>query len=152
MASFKGEYEHTVDAKGRVSFPAKLRKNVHPLAQDRFTIVKGLERCLYLYPQDRWEEVEQRLAKINPFQKKGRTVIRNFLRSADDLSLDNQNRISLPQSLSAWAGIDGRVVFIGSGERIEIWSPDELTKLDEEMDFDTYQQLFEQVMGNEALE
>lgn len=149
MAYFKGEYEHSVDAKGRVSFPSRLRKYLNPEAGDRFTILRGLEQCLYLYPQDHWEKVESRLARINSFQKTGRTVIRNFLRSADDLTLDNQNRLALPPSLTDWAEIGNKVVFLGSGDRIELWAPQVLEQMDSELDFQTYQELFEKVMGDD---
>lgn len=149
MPSFKGQYEHSVDNKGRVAFPAKLRKLVNPEAQDKFTILRGLEPCLYLYPQDRWEQVENRLSKINSFALKGRTVIRNFLRYADDLSLDKQNRISLPAHLMEYSTIDSAAIFIGSGDRIEIWSPDKLTEADSDLSQEYYQELFEQVMGDE---
>lgn len=151
MPSFKGEYEHSVDNKGRVSFPAKLRKAVNPAAQDRFTILKGLEHCLYLYPEDRWNAVEDQLSSINQFTKKGRTVVRNFLRSAEDLSLDKQNRLGLPSSLMEWAGIDEKAVFIGSGDRVEIWSPEKLAEEDENLSMEDYQELFESVMGNVEL-
>lgn len=148
MSSFKGEYEHSVDNKGRASFPAKLRKYVNPLAQDRFTILKGLERCLYLYPMDEWEKVEKKMSKINSFTKQGRTVIRNFLRTADDIELDNQNRIALPAKLMEWSGITTKVIFIGSGERIELWSPEALAEEDNNLNFESYQELFEKVMGD----
>lgn len=146
VASFKGEYDNAVDNKGRVCFPAKLRKFLTPAAQERFTILRGLERCLYLYPEDQWSIVEDKLARVNSFSKKGRTVMRHFLRTAEDVTLDNQNRIALPSKLKEWSGIDDRAIFIGSGERIEIWSPDNLAAEDEEMDFESYQELFESVM------
>jgi len=149
VPSFKGQYEHSVDNKGRVAFPAKLRKTVSPAAQDRFTILRGLEPCLYLYPQDRWELVEEKLSKINNFSRKGRTVIRNFLRFAEDLVLDKQNRLSLPSHLMEFSEIDSTAIFIGSGERIEIWSPEKLDQIDNELSFESYQELFEQVMGGD---
>ncbi|MCH8567875.1 MAG: division/cell wall cluster transcriptional repressor MraZ [Balneolales bacterium] len=146
MASFKGEYDNAVDNKGRVCFPARLRKYLSPAAQERFTILKGLEKCLYLYPEDRWMEVEAKLERVNSFTKKGRTVVRHFLRSAEDLSLDNQNRIAIPAKLREWAGINDKAIFIGSGDRIEVWSPDHLSEEDEQLDFESYQELFESVM------
>jgi MraZ protein len=148
VPSFKGEYEHSVDEKGRVAFPAKLRKALSPEAQEKFTLLRGLEPCLYLYPLDEWEKVENRLSKINSFTKEGRTVKRNFLRSAEDLVLDKQNRIPLPSQLMEWAGIDSRAIFIGSGERIEIWSPEKLDETDSGLSFESYQELFERVMGD----
>ena len=149
MPSFKGQYEHSVDKKGRVSFPAKLRKSLNPQAQENFTILRGLEPCLYIYPQDEWQKVEDQLSQINSFTKEGRTVKRNFLRFAEDLSLDNQNRIPLPSTLTDWAGIDGKAVFIGSGERIEVWAPEQLDEVDSELSFESYQELFERVMGDD---
>lgn len=149
MPSFKGEYEHSVDNKGRVAFPAKLRKNLAPEAQEKFTLLRGLEPCLYLYPQDEWERVEEKLSQINSFSRQGRTVKRNFLRFAEDLVLDKQNRISLPSHLMDWSGIQDSAIFIGSGERIEIWSPVKLDQVDSELSFESYQELFEQVMGDQ---
>jgi MraZ protein len=148
MPSFKGQYEHSVDSKGRVSFPAKLRKSLNPEAQERFTILRGLEPCLYIYPSDEWQKVEDMLSGISSFTKEGSTVKRNFLRFAEDLILDKQNRIPLSASLSEWAGIDGKAVFIGSGERIEVWAPDRLEAVDSELSFESYQELFERVMSD----
>jgi len=148
VPSFKGEYEHSVDDKGRVAFPAKLRKALSSEAQERFTLLRGLEPCLYLYPQDEWEKVENKLSGINSFTKEGRTVKRNFLRFAEDLVLDKQNRIPLPSHLMEWAGIDSRAIFIGSGERIEVWSPEKLDETDADLSFESYQELFERVMGD----
>ncbi len=152
MPSFKGEYEHSVDAKGRVAFPAKLRKALSPEAQENFTLLRGLEPCLYLYPRDEWEIVETKLQKINSFTKEGRTVKRNFLRFAEDLTLDKQNRIPLPSHLMEWAGIENSAIFIGSGERIEVWSPQKLEEVDANLSFESYQELFEKVMSEEDLE
>lgn len=151
MPSFKGEYEHSIDNKGRVSFPAKLRKAVNPEAQDRFTILRGLEKCLYLYPEDKWQKVEQQLSEINSYSRKGRTVIRTFLRSAHDISLDNQNRIALPARLTEWAEINDKAVFIGSIDRVEIWDPAQLAKVDADLSMEDYQELFENVMADVQL-
>jgi MraZ protein len=149
VATFKGEYDHSVDSKGRVSFPARLRKYMDPAAQEKFTILRGLEKCLYLYPEDRWINVEEKLLSKNQFSSRNRKVIRNFLRTADDVSLDNQNRIALPSKLMDFAGITARAIFIGSGDRIEIWSPEALEEEDGNLDFASYQDLFEEVMGGE---
>lgn len=152
MPSFKGEYEHSVDAKGRVAFPAKLRKALAPEAQESFTLLRGLEPCLYLYPKDEWANVERKLSRINSFTKEGRTVKRNFLRFAEDLTLDKQNRIPLPSHLMEWSGIEKSAIFIGSGERIELWSPEKLDEVDANLSFESYQELFEQVMGGQEPE
>ncbi len=152
MASFKGEYDHSVDKKGRVSFPAKLRKYMDPEAGERFTILRGQEPCLLLYPENRWMEVESKLEKVNTFAKRGRIVVRNFLRTAEDLSLDSHNRIALPAKLMEYAGISERAIFIGAGDKVEIWSPGKLDEEDQGLDSDTYEALFEEVMGREDFE
>lgn len=150
MPSFKGQYEHSVDNKGRVAFPAKLRKLVSPTAQDQFTILRGQESCLYLYPQNHWEKVEEKLSQVNSFTRDGRTVIRNFLRFAEDVSLDKQNRISLPSHLMEYSGIGTTALFIGMVDRIEIWSPDKLNDFDSDLSDEYFHELFEKVMGDES--
>lgn len=148
MSSFKGEFEHSVDNKGRISFPAKLRKTLSPEASESFVIVRGIEPCLYLYPYDRWEKVEDRLTNINEFKKTGRRLFRHLLRTADDLHLDNQNRIALPSRLMEYAGIDDRAVFLGAGDRIEIWSPDKLAEEDASFTDEDFEELFEELFDN----
>lgn len=152
MPSFKGEFEHSVDNKGRVAFPAKLRKALSPQANEQFTILRGLEPCLYLYPGDEWEKVEEKLSEISSFNSRGRTVKRNFLRYAEDLSLDKQNRIPIPSHLKEYAGINGTAVFIGNGEMIEVWSPELLKEIDSNLNMDAYQDMFEEVMSGKKPE
>jgi len=147
LHSFKGQYEHSIDAKGRIAFPAKMRKLLSPDAQERFVIVRGLETCLYLYPENEWHEVENALSKANNFTRAGRIAKRNFLRYAEDAALDKQHRIALPTEHMSYAQIDGKALFIGMGQYIEIWSPDILAKVDEELDADAFEAIFEQVMG-----
>ena len=147
MHTFKGQYEHSIDEKGRISFPAKMRKVLTPSAQDRFVIVRGLENCLYLYPENEWSNVEQALSKANNFTRSGRIAKRNFLRYAEDVSLDKQNRIAIPTDHSTYAGISSKAVFIGMGQYIEIWSPEKLNEADENLDADAFEEIFEQVMG-----
>lgn len=148
MPSFKGEYEHSIDEKGRVAFPAKLRKALQPEAQERFTLLRGIEPCIYLYPDNEWSLVEDKLSGINSFTKDGRLVKRTFLRYAEDISLDKQHRVPIPSHLLEYAGITSKAIFIGSGERIEIWSPEKLEQADEGLSFESYEELFERVMGD----
>ena len=148
MPSFKGQYEHSVDAKGRVAFPAKLRKSLNPEANERFTMVRGQEPCLYLYPEDEWQNVEEKLSRINNFSKAGRIAKRNFLRYAEDVALDKQNRIALPADHSGYASISSKAVFLGMGEYIEVWDPEKLKAADENLDSEAFEEIFEQVMGD----
>lgn len=148
MPNFKGTYEHSIDSKGRMSFPAKLRKYLDPAHQDNFTVLRGIQRCLYLYPEDRWLAVEEKLAKISNLTLDGANVVRNFLRNAEDITLDNHNRLALPATLSQWAGIQQKVTIIGVGDRLELWSPEQLQVVDDSLPEDEYAKLFERVMGD----
>jgi len=150
VSSFKGQYEHSIDDKGRVAFPAKLRKNLNPDAQERFTIVRGQsEECLYLYPENEWQAVEEKLSKVNSFSKKGRLVKRYLLRFAEDLSLDKQNRIALPSDHMDYSAIESKVIFIGMGEHIEVWSPSKLQEADANVTAESIEDIFEQVLGGD---
>ena len=148
MHSFKGQYEHSIDAKGRIAFPAKMRKVLSPDAQERFVVVRGLETCLYLYPDNEWRDVENALSKANNFTRTGRIAKRNFLRYAEDAVLDKQHRLALPYEHTNYAQINGKAIFIGMGQYIEIWSPDVLAKIDADLDPDAFEAIFEQVMGD----
>ena len=148
LHSFKGQYEHSIDAKGRIAFPAKMRKMLSPDAQERFVVVRGLETCLYLYPITEWYEVENYLSKANNFTRTGRIAKRNFLRYAEDAVLDKQHRLALPYEHTNYAQINGKAIFIGMGQYIEIWSPDVLAKIDADLDPDAFEAIFEQVMGD----
>lgn len=150
MHSFKGQYEHSIDEKGRISFPAKMRKVLSPSAQDRFVIVRGLEGCLYLYPDNEWQNVEQALLQANNFTRSGRIAKRNFLRYAEDVVLDKQNRVAIPSDHLTFAGISSKAIFLGMGQYIEIWSPEALNEADENLDADAFEEIFEQVMGGGA--
>jgi len=110
-------------------------------------VVRGLETCLYLYPENEWRDVEDALSKANNFTRAGRIAKRNFLRYAEDAALDKQHRIALPTEHTKYAQIDGKAIFIGMGQYIEIWSPDVLEKVDADLDPDTFEAIFEQVMG-----
>ena len=148
LHSFKGQYEHSIDAKGRIAFPAKMRKVLSPDAQERFVVVRGLETCLYLYPDNEWCDVENALSKANNFTRTGRIAKRNFLRYAEDAVLDKQHRLALPYEHTNYAQINGKAVFIGMGQYIEIWSPHVLAKIDADLDPDTFEAIFEQLMGD----
>lgn len=146
MISFKGEYEHSLDSKGRVSLPAKMRKALEDTVP-KFTLTYGLDKCLYLYPHDHWKEFEDKLSRLNSFKRNDRMAIRFFLKNAEDLELDGQNRISIPSKHLSFAGMDDRIVFIGSGERIELWSPTELDQLMDAWSPEALQSNVERVLG-----
>ena len=123
MSSFKGRYSYSVDNKGRIALPAKLRKSVSPTANDMFIITRGFEQCLFLYPQDEWNRLEDSIRSLSPSNPQHRFFVRTLLQWSSDCQLDSQARISIPQELQKFAGIENEVLILGVLERIEIWNP-----------------------------
>lgn len=118
---FSGEYQHSVDAKGRMIVPSKFRE----LLGESFMVTRGLDNCLFVYPKEAWEAFTQKL-KQRPFQtQNARQFVRFFLSGAVECELDKQGRILLPQNLRAYAGIMKDVSVIGVGERAEIWDSEQ---------------------------
>jgi len=114
---FIGEYQHTIDQKGRLAVPAKFRAK---LAQGA-VVTRGLDRCLFLYPKDEWDRLAKKLAELPISQKDSRAFVRLMLAGAMDLEIDKQGRVNLPNYLRDYAKIKNEVVVAGLYSRIEIW-------------------------------
>ncbi|MEQ9103398.1 MAG: division/cell wall cluster transcriptional repressor MraZ [Rhodothermales bacterium] len=147
MARFKGQAEYSVDSKGRVAIPAKMRNALSPEANQTFTLTKGFEKCIYLYPLDEWKVREEQFAALNTYQKEARHLVRMILMWAEEVSLDGQGRVSLPKALAEYAGIGEKALIIGAMERIELWDPDAFARYLEESPTDP-EELAERVMGS----
>jgi MraZ protein len=143
---FKGQAEYSVDSKGRVSIPAKMRGVLNPEAQNTFTITRGFEECIFLYPLDQWAEIEEAIGALNMFNPDARTFVRAIMMWADEATLDGQGRVTISRPLLDFADVDGRALIIGAFDHIEIWDPD---RFDEYMDQqpDDYETLAERVMN-----
>lgn len=115
---FIGEYEHNVDAKGRMIMPAKLREDIG----DKFIITKGLDGCLFAYSQTEWANFEEKLKALPLAQKNARNFVRFFLSGAVECEIDKQGRFLIPANLREHALLDKEVVIIGVGTRLEIWN------------------------------
>ncbi|MBQ0042766.1 MAG: division/cell wall cluster transcriptional repressor MraZ [Lachnospiraceae bacterium] len=115
---YTGEYNHTIDAKGRMTFPAKIRESLG----EGFVITKGLDGCLFVFDKEGWKELTEKLAALPLTDKGARQFTRFFLAGAADAEVDKQGRILLPMNLRSFAGIEKDVVLIGVGNRAEIWS------------------------------
>ena len=113
-----GEYNHTIDAKGRLIVPAKFRE----VLGDEFVVTKGLDNCLFVYPNDEWTRFEEKLKSLPLTNKNARQFTRFFLAGAAACEVDNQGRILLPQVLREFASLEKDVVLVGVASRIEIWS------------------------------
>jgi MraZ protein len=120
MGRFRGQYNYSVDAKGRVNIPAKFRKALNPAADETFVICLGPDKCLQAYPQDTWEEYEDKLDAMPPSRLSFK-VRRQIYNSVTDSHLDAQGRISLSQYQMDTADIKKNVTLVGHRGYIEIW-------------------------------
>jgi MraZ protein len=115
---FMGEYQHTIDEKGRVIIPSKFRDDLG----QTFVLTRGLDQCVFGYPMEEWKLLEQKL-KALPFTKKdARAFSRFFFSGAAECQLDKQGRVNISQPLREYAQLDKDCVVIGVSSRIEIWS------------------------------
>ncbi|PIT90519.1 MAG: cell division/cell wall cluster transcriptional repressor MraZ [Candidatus Komeilibacteria bacterium CG10_big_fil_rev_8_21_14_0_10_41_13] len=114
---FIGEYQHTIDEKGRLAIPAKFRARLNKGA----VVTRGLDNCLFLYPKEEWLKLADKLAKLPISQSKNRAFSRLMLAGAMDVSLDKQGRVVLPDYLRQYADIQKKSVIAGLYNRLEIW-------------------------------
>ena len=115
---FLGEYSHSIDTKNRLIVPAKFREELG----ENFVVTKGLDGCLYIYPQKEWEDFEEKLSSLPMGKSDIRKMVRFFLSSASQAEFDKQGRILIPATHREYAGLDKEVIFAGVGKKIEIWS------------------------------
>lgn len=120
---FMGEYNHTVDAKGRLIVPSRFREQLG----DEFVVTKGLDGCLFVYENTDWKELEEKLKNLPLTNANARKITRFFLAGATLCEVDKQGRILLPSVLREFAGIEKDAVMVGVGNRIEIWSKESWT-------------------------
>ena len=118
MHMFMGEYNHTIDAKGRLIIPSKFRE----ILGDAFVVTKGLDGCLFVYDNEEWKRFEEKLRSLPITNKEARQFVRFFLAGATEAEVDKQGRILIPNVLREFAEITKDVVLVGVGSRIEIWS------------------------------
>ena len=120
MHMFMGEYNHTIDAKGRLIIPSKFREALG----DEFVVTKGLDGCLFVFDNSEWQAFEAKLRSLPMIDKEARQFTRYFLAGAASLEVDKQGRILLPAVLREFADITKDAVLVGVGNRVEIWSKD----------------------------
>ena len=114
---FMGEYNHTVDAKGRLIVPSKFREQLG----EEFVVTKGLDGCLFVYDNEEWKALEEKLKSLPLTNTNARKFNRFFLAGASSCEVDKQGRILLPAVLREFAGLEKEVVSVGVLKRIEIW-------------------------------
>lgn len=117
---FLGEYQHSLDNKGRLTLPARFRADLG----DAFVATKGMDNCLFIYPLSEWKVIEQKMRTLPITSSDARAFVRFFLSGASECELDNQGRVVIASNLREYAGIDKDVTVIGVGTRVEVWARD----------------------------
>ena len=147
MAGFLGEYEATIDAKGRFLLPGGLKKQM-PEEANTIVISRGFEKCLLLYPLKTWEAIEEKIKKLNDFNPKVSQFRTLFVGGATYVDLDTAGRILLPPSLREYAGLSKDILLASDIDKIKIWDSGKYKKLFEEFSSDAFASLALEVMGN----
>ncbi len=129
---FIGEYQHVLDSKGRVIMPSKFREGLG----ERFVVTKGLDHCLFVYPQNEWQEFERKLRTLPLTSKDARAFTRFFFAGATECELDKQGRILIPANLREYAELVKELVIIGVASRVEIWSKERWDEYNDEANLD----------------
>ena len=144
---FYGEYEHAIDSKGRLIVPAKFREALKTQQVTSLFLTRGLDGCLFLFPESEWRLVESRFKQI-PFTKgEGRKFNRLFFSGAAEVAIDGLGRLLVPKSLKEFAEIKQQVVIVGVSNRMEIWSREKWQTY-----YESSRQSFEEVAERVMLE
>lgn len=114
---FMGEYHHSIDEKGRLTIPSKVRFDLG----EEFIITRGLDNCIFMYPKSAWESIINKYKDL-PNTKDARNFMRFFLSGATLCSLDKLGRLNIPIPLTAYAGLIKECIIIGVDDRLEVWS------------------------------
>ena len=147
MTGFLGEFESTLDAKGRFLLPAGLKKQLPEGENTRFVINRGFEKCLSLYPKQSWEPLFEKIRSLNDFEPAVRSFRRYFLNGATEVELDSAGRLLLPPNLKEYAELGKDIILASAVDKIEIWSADNYNKFFESYAPSDFSTLAKQVMG-----
>jgi len=121
---FYGEYEHSLDKKGRLILPSKLREAAKANYAEKFFITRGLDSCLFMFAEDEWKTQETKFKSLPFTKKEARQFNRLYFSGTVEVIPDKQGRILVPKYLKDYAGIKSDVVLVGVSNRVEIWSKD----------------------------
>ncbi|MDD5097572.1 MAG: division/cell wall cluster transcriptional repressor MraZ [Candidatus Omnitrophica bacterium] len=121
---FYGEFEHSIDRKGRLILPAKFREVAKNQFVEKFFVTRGLDKCLFMFSEEEWRSQENKFKTMSFTKQQSRTFNRLLFSGAQDVAFDKQGRILLPQYLKDFADIKKDVMIVGVSNRIEIWAKD----------------------------
>ncbi|MEJ7627675.1 MAG: division/cell wall cluster transcriptional repressor MraZ [Ferruginibacter sp.] len=146
MIGFIGEYDSTIDAKGRFLLPAGLKKQL-PEDDTSFIINRGFEKCLTLYPSQSWKPIFKDISNLNDFDPKVREFRRYFLNGAQQVELDSAGRLLLPKNLMDHASLDKDIVLVSAVNKIEIWDKNKYQQFFESFSPEAFSNLANEVMN-----
>lgn len=150
MTGFLGEFEATLDAKGRFLLPAGFKKQLPDGEAGRFVINRGFEKCLAIYPMKTWEPLFAKINGLNEFDPKQREFRRAFLNGATYVEPDTAGRILLPPSLKAYAELQKDIVLMATGDKLEIWDSNKYKQFFDSISSDALSDLGKDVLGRKG--
>lgn len=125
MSFFKGQETYSLDNKGRVNIPAKMRKALLPEANSTFVLTRGIDKCIVAYPLNEWKKYEERYTRMNQFDEENRFFLRTILAWCEEVEIDTQQRITIGKKYLDFAGLESKVTVVGMIDHLEFWNPDE---------------------------
>ncbi len=137
---FRGQFEHSIDAKGRTSLPARFREILAARGSDRLVVTADIEPCLLAFPLDHWQEIEAKLAALPRLDHRVKLVKRVYIGNAHEVSVDSAGRILIPPPLREHASLGKEAVFAGQIEHVEIWSRASWQKTRDQVSSEEFQQ------------
>jgi MraZ protein len=146
MNDFLGEYESTLDAKGRFLLPAGFKKQLPEESSARFVVNRGFEKCLSLYPIHNWEPIFNKINALNDFDPKVRAFRRYFLNGATIVELDTAGRLLIPKNLIEHASLSKDIVLSAAINKIEVWNKQQYQQLFENFSAKDFSDLAKEVM------
>lgn len=147
MIGFLGEYEVTLDSKGRFLLPAAFKKQLQGEQSGQFVINRGIEPCLTLYPITTWEPLFEEISRKNDFDPQVREFRRRFLNGATHIEPDNAGRLLVPRNLADYAGLEKDILLVSAVNKIEIWDSSRYKKLFESSSPEEFSKLADAVMN-----
>lgn len=143
---FLGEYQHTLDAKGRLIIPAKFRESLG----NKCVLTLGLDGCIFLFPLPEWEKLAKKIATLPLARKEARLFSRHFFSNASDVEMDKQGRIPIPTKLAELVKMEKDATVIGVSSRIEIWPTEKWNDFYDDESDSSYEQLAELIANQGA--
>ena len=121
---FYGEFQHSIDRKGRLILPAKFRETAKNQFVEKFFVTRGLDKCLFIFAEEEWRSQENKFKALSFTKQQSRIFNRLLFSGAQEITFDKQGRVLLPQYLKDFAGIKKDVMIVGVSNRIEVWAAD----------------------------